>query len=34
MLQNAFIRLIDQENVGVDPKIMILRHLLPEIFII
>ena len=31
MLYNVFIWFIDQENIGLDPKIMILHEVISEI---
>ena len=31
MLYNMFIRFLDQENIGLDPKIMILHKVISEI---
>ena len=31
MLPNVFIWLIDQENIGLDPQIMILHEVISEI---
>ena len=31
MLHNVFIWLLDQENVGLDPQIMILHEVISEI---
>ena len=31
MLYNVFIRFLDQENIDLDPQIMILREVISEI---